>query len=60
MKYSIELLRAERDKLKKEYDEAINKEIKDWEVICRNEPLIQELSKSIDMLFMMSFDMLFT
>ncbi len=54
MEYSIELLRTERDKLREQFNEAINKDVKDWDVICRNEPLIEDLNKAIDLLFMAS------
>ena len=54
MEYSIELLRTERDKLREQFNEAINKEVKDWDVICRNERLIEDLNKAINLLFMAS------
>jgi hypothetical protein len=52
MDYSIELLRTERDKLQEEFDKAINQEPKNWDVICRNEKLLEDLNKAIDLLWL--------
>jgi hypothetical protein len=48
--YSLELLRTERDKLQDEFNVAINEDPKNWDVICRNEILLEDLNKSIDLL----------
>lgn len=52
MDYSIELLRLERDKLQEQFDKAINQEPKNWDVICRNEKLLEDLNKAIDLLWL--------
>ena len=52
MDYSIELLRLERDKLQEEFDKAINQEPKNWDAICRNEKLLEDLNKAIDLLWL--------
>lgn len=48
--YSLELLRTERDKLQDEFNVAINADPKNWDVICRNEILLEDLNKAIDLL----------
>jgi hypothetical protein len=50
MEHALELLRIERDKLKEEFSIAINKEPKDWDTIVRNERLLEELYKAIEIL----------
>jgi hypothetical protein len=50
MEHTLELLRIERDKLKEEFSIAINKEPKDWDTIVRNERLLEELYKAIEIL----------
>jgi len=54
MDYSIELLIIERDKLYEELSIAKNGNEKDWkwEVIIRNERLLEDLNKAIDLLWM--------
>jgi hypothetical protein len=58
MDYSLEILRAERDKLREDFEIALNKEHKepkDWDVICRNERLLEDLNLAIDLLFEAQF-----
>jgi hypothetical protein len=55
MDYSLEILRAERDKLREDFEIALNKEPKDWDVICRNERLLEDLYLAIDLLFEAQF-----
>jgi hypothetical protein len=55
MDYSLEILRAERDKLREDFEIAFNKEPKDWDVICRNERLLEDLYLAIDLLFEAQF-----
>lgn len=50
MEYSLELLVKEKERIQKEFDIAINKEPKDWDVIVPSERLLQDLQKSIDVL----------
>lgn len=50
MEYVLELLRAERDKLKEEFTIAINKEPKDWDTIVINERLLEQLHKAIEII----------
>ena len=56
MDYSIELLRVERDRLKEDFDKATSQEPKDWDVICRNERLINELNRAIDLLWINQYE----
>jgi len=51
MEYSIRLLEVERNKLKSELLIALNQEPKDWDVIIRNERLLEDLEKAIEMLY---------
>jgi len=52
MDYSINLLKTERDKLRQEYEIALDQKSKDWDVIVRNERLLEDLTKAIDLLVM--------
>ena len=54
MDYAIELLRTERDKLQEELSIAKTGSEKEWnwEVIIRNERLLEDLNKAIDLLWM--------
>ena len=54
MDYSIELLRTERDRLDEELSIAKSGQEKEWnwEVIIRNERLLVDLNKAIDLLCM--------
>lgn len=54
MDYAIELLRIERDKLQEELSIAKSGSEKEWnwEVIIRNESLLQSLNKAIDLLWL--------
>jgi hypothetical protein len=52
MDYSINLLKTERDKLRQEYEIALDQKSKDWDVIVRNERLLEDLTKTIDLLVM--------
>jgi len=58
MDYSLELLRAERNKLSEELSKAQSGEEKDWnwEVIIRNERLLEDLNKSIDILWNFQYE----
>ena len=49
MDYSIELLREERNRLDEEL--LIAKQNLNWEVIIRNERLLEDLNKAIELLF---------
>ena len=50
MEHVLELLRAERDKLKEEFTIAISKEPKDWDTIVISERLLEELNKAIEII----------
>lgn len=54
MEYSIDLLIIERNKLLDELILAKNGEEKnwDWGIIIKNERLLEDLNKAIDLLFM--------
>ena len=54
MDYAIELLRTERDKLQDELSIAKTGSEKEWkwEVIIRNERLLEVLNKAIDLLWL--------
>ena len=54
MDYAIELLRTERDKLRDELSIAKTGSEKEWnwEVIIRNERLLEVLNKAIDLLWL--------
>jgi len=58
MDYSLELLRTERNKLSEELSKAQSGEQKDWnwEVIIRNERLLEDLNKSIDILWNFQYE----
>ena len=58
MDYSLELLRTERNKLSEELSKAQTGEQKDWnwEVIIRNERLLEDLNKSIDILWNFQYE----
>jgi hypothetical protein len=50
MEYSLDLLYKEKERIQKEFDIAINKEPKDWDVIVPSERLLQDLQKTIELI----------
>ena len=53
MEYSIELLRLKRDECQLLFNEALKKDPKDWDTICKYEPILEDLNKAIDVLCIM-------
>lgn len=51
MEYSIELLCIERDKLREEFDRELNQNPPNWDVVVRNERLLEDLNNAIDLLW---------
>lgn len=50
MEYSLDLLRIERNKFLDELNIALSKEEKDWALIIKNERLLEDLNRAIDLL----------
>lgn len=56
--YSLTILRAERDKLQEEFLNAQKGDEKEWnwDVICKNERLLEDLNKAIDIIWESQFN----
>ena len=51
MEYSLELLRTEREKLSEAYTIALNKEPKDWDTIIISERLMEDIDKTLNLIY---------